>query len=492
MATLLHHLLEATAARLPRKEAVVDRDRRLDYAAFLAASSSCAGALREKGLERGDRALIFLDKSFEEAAAVFGVSRAGGVFVPVHGILKPPQVAHIANDSGARLLVTTAARWKTLEPLLGGTVRPLLADGGFPPRPLGPPASGALGDLAAILYTSGSTGRPKGVMLSHGNLLAGSRIVCSYLGLREDERILSVLPFGFDYGLNQLVTAVEKGATAVLLSFRFGDEVVRAMEEERITGLAGVPTLWAVLAGAAPSLPKARLPHLRYLTNSGGAVPSETLRRIRELLPHARFFLMYGLTEAFRSTYLDPAEIDRRPGSIGKAIPETLILVLNDRGEPCRPGETGTLVHRGPTVALGYWGRPEDTARVFRKEGVWSGDLVRADADGFLYFAGRGDAMIKSSGYRISPSEVEEVLLASGRLAAAAAIGLPDAAAGERVHAVAVAAAGAPRDPLPILARCAAELPPHMVPREIEFVDELPLSPNGKVDYRRLKAERSG
>jgi len=244
-------------------------------------------------------------------------------------------------------------------------------------------------------------------------------------------------------------------------------------------------------AQAAPSLPKTPLPGLRYLTNSGGAVPAETLGRIRALLPQARFFLMYGLTEAFRSTYLDPAEIDRRAGSIGKAIPETEILVLDANGRRCPPGAVGTLVHRGPTVALGYWNRPEETARVFREEGVWSGDLVRMDEDGYLWFAGRDDAMIKSSGYRISPTEVEEVLMASGRLASVAVIGVPDAAAGERVHAVAVAAAGAPRDPEPILARAAAELPAFMVPREIEYVDALPETPNGKVDYKRLKAERT-
>jgi acyl-CoA ligase (AMP-forming) (exosortase A-associated) len=517
VAHLLHHLLDATAVRLASKEAVVDRERRFDYLELLAAASTCAGVLRERGLERRDRVAIFLDKSFEECAAIFGVSRAGGVFVPVNALLKPAQVAHIVNDCQVRFLVTSGLRWKMLEealaaaPSLEGVllvddargakdprILPRFLD---EPRPPGPPSSCIGEDLAAILYTSGSTGKPKGVMLSHRNLLAGSRIVCTYLGIREEERILSVLPFSFDYGLNQLVTSVEKGATVVLLTFRFGDEIVRAMAKERVTGLAGVPTVWALLAGAAPSLPKTPLDHLRYLTNSGGAVPTETVRRIRSLLPHVDFFLMYGLTEAFRSTYLPPSEIDRRPGSMGKAIPETDIFVVNERGERCRPGEVGILVHRGPTVSLGYWGRPEDTARVLRpnplvaaNEGVdvvcYSGDLVRMDEDGYLYFVGRNDAMIKSSGYRISPTEVEEVLMASGRLASVAVIGLPDPALGERVHAVAVAAAGAPRDPEPILARCAAQLPAHMVPREIEYVDELPRSPNGKVDYKLLKAQR--
>jgi len=517
VAYLLHHLLEETAGRLPRKEAVVDKERRFDYAELLAAASTCAGILHEAGLARRDRVAIFLEKSFEEAASILGVSRAGGVFVPVNALLKPPQVAHIVNDCGVKVLITSGLRWKMLEEELRSapslervflvddprfTADPRVVARVFDePRPPGPPSPCIGEDLAAILYTSGSTGRPKGVMLSHKNLLAGSRIVSTYLSIREEERILSVLPFSFDYGLNQLVTSVGKGATVVLLTFRFGDEIVRAMAKERVTALAGVPTVWALLVGASPSLPKTPLPHLRYLTNSGGAVPTETLRRIRSLLPHVDFFLMYGLTEAFRSTYLPPKEIDRRPGSMGKAIPETEILVVNEKGERCRPGEVGILLHRGPTVSLGYWGRPEDTARVLRpnpllppSEGAdvvcYSGDLVRMDEEGYLYFVGRGDAMIKSSGYRISPSEVEEVLMASGLLASVAVIGLPDPAVGERVHAVAVAAAGAARDPEPILARCATDLPAHMVPREIEYVDELPRSPNGKVDYKLLKSQR--
>jgi acyl-CoA ligase (AMP-forming) (exosortase A-associated) len=515
---LLHHLLEATAARVPGKEAVVDKERRFDYAELLAAASTCAGMLRDFGLARGDRVATFLDKSFEEAASILGASRAGGVFVPVNSLLKPPQVAHILNDCGVKVLITSGLRWKMVEEALKDAPsleRVLLVDDPREskdprlvarlfdePRPPGPPSSSIGEDLAAILYTSGSTGKPKGVMLSHRNLLAGSRIVTTYLGIREEERILSVLPFSFDYGLNQLVTAVDKGATVVLLTFRFGDEVVRALSKEKITGLAGVPTVWALLAGAAPSLPKTELPHLRYLTNSGGAVPTETVKKIRTLLPHVDFFLMYGLTEAFRSTYLPPSEIDKRPGSMGKAIPETEILVVNERNERCRPGETGILIHRGPTVSLGYWGRPEDTARVLRLNPLvppnqgqdvvcWSGDLVRMDEEGYLYFVGRGDAMIKSSGYRISPSEVEEVLMASGLLASVAVIGVPDPNVGERVHAVAVAAHGAARDPEPILARSSRDLPAHMVPREIEYVDELPRSPNGKVDYKLLKAQRT-
>jgi acyl-CoA synthetase (AMP-forming)/AMP-acid ligase II len=289
----------------------------------------------------------------------------------------------------------------------------------------------------------------------------------------------------------------------VLLSFHFGDQIVKAMAAERITGLAGVPTIWAVLTSAAPSLARTALPALRYLTNSGGAVPTETVKRIRQVLPHVQLFLMYGLTEAFRSTYLPPSEVDRRPTSMGKAIPETEIFLVDPAtGRRCGPGGQGILVHRGPTVSLGYWNRPDATAEALRlhpllgeHEGAdtvcYSGDLVRMDEEGFFYFVGRNDAMIKSAGFRISPSEVEEVLMATGQLAQAAVIGLFDAVVGERVHAVVVPEAGTSGDRDALMARCVKDLPLHMLPRDIEFVSELPRSPNGKVDYKRLKAERS-
>jgi acyl-CoA ligase (AMP-forming) (exosortase A-associated) len=512
---LLHHLLENAAAARPDHEAVVDRDRRLDYEGFLAAAGTCAAVLREHGLERRDRTAVFLDKSLEECTAIFGISRAGGVFVPVNALLRARQVAHILNDCGVRFLITNAQRLALLQevlPEIGSLEAVLLVDGGegarvFPnafdlPRAAPDALPGLVGEeLAAILYTSGSTGHPKGVMLSHRNLLAGSRIVCEYLRIGLDERILSVLPFSFDVGLNQLITAVEKAATTILLTFRFGDEIVRAIRNESATALAGVPTVWAVLAGAAPSFRKEKLETLRYFTNTGGPVPTETLRKIRQAQPHVDFYLMYGLTEAFRSTYLPPEQIDERPTSMGKAIPETEIFLVGEDGRPCGPGEEGILVHRGPTVSLGYWNRPDDTARVLRPhpfvpaaEGgelvCYSGDKVRMDEEGYFYFVGRADAMIKSSGFRISPSEVEEVLMSSGVLAQAAVIGLPDPAIGERVHAICVVTEGKETDAATLLAHCATELPQHMLPREVEFVPELPRSPNGKVDYKGLKAAR--
>lgn len=501
---LLHHLLVRAALGAADKEAVVDKDRRFSFTQFSAAAQTCAAALAERGVTRRDRVAIWLDKSFEEAASIFGISMADGVFVPINSLLRPAQVRHIVSDCDVKVIITTPERAESLRQTEGPLPHILIAAELYAESRAFTPRNTAVGeDLAAILYTSGSTGRPKGVMLSHRNLLAGSRIVSTYLELSAEERILSVLPFSFDYGLNQLITVVDQAATIVLLTFRFGDEIVRAIANERCTGLAGVPTVWAVLTQAAPSLTRTALPTLRYLTNSGGAVPSETVKRLREVLPQSKLFLMYGLTEAFRSTYLPPSELDRRPTSIGKAIPETEIFLIDPHTlTRCAPGETGILVHRGPTVSLGYWNRPEDTANALRRnpligehEGAdvlcWSGDLVRSDDEGFLYFIGRNDAMIKSAGYRISPTEVEEVLMATGRLQQAAVIGLPDAIVGERVHAIVVMSPGQEADKAPLLQACTKELPAHMHPRDIEFVTELPRSPNGKVDYKRLRAERA-
>ena len=287
----------------------------------------------------------------------------------------------------------------------------------------------------------------------------------------------------------------------VLLTFRFGDEIVRAIRDHGCTGVAGVPTVWSILTRAAPLLPKTPLPSLRYITNSGGAVPSATTARLRELLPDTSIYLMYGLTEAFRSTYLPPDQVDHRPTSIGKAIPECEVFAVTADGRRAKPGEPGILVHRGPTVSLGYWKRPDDTARVLRPNPLvasacgadivcYSGDLVVQDDDGFFYFVGRDDAMIKSSGYRISPTEVEEVLMATGGFRQIAVIGLPDPLIGQRVHAVAVAR-GEPIDVRGALTAASEKLAAFMLPRDIELVSELPVTPNGKVDYKALVAERA-
>lgn len=523
MDVLIHHMLQASARRQPDKEALVHGDQRLSYSELLRRVAGLAAGLREAGLERLDRVGIYLEPSVPQVVSIFGAALAGGVYVPINHQLFPDQVGHIVNDAGMTVLITTPARLATLDGVLATatSLRFVVLVGEMPAEtgalsryafdemcatiPPSPWAEETISkDLAAILYTSGSTGKPKGVMLSHANVVAGASIVSTYLGITERERILAILPFSFDAGMNQMTTSIQQGGTLVLMTFTFAREIVQMLRKERITGLAGVPTLWNLLAQQNSTLTRQPLPDLRYITNTGGAMPQTTLAALRAALPTTRVVLMYGLTEAFRSTYLPPEELDRRPGSMGRAIPDTEILVLTEEGQRCKPGEIGELVHRGPTVSLGYWNRPEDTARVLRPNPLlpaamgqcelvcYSGDLVKMDEDGFLYFVGRRDTMIKSSGFRISSTEVEEVLYRSGQVSAAAVIGVPDDILGQAIKAFVVPRDGVSIDEERLIKFCGDHLPRYMVPKLIEVLDEMPKTSSGKVDYPALRRREQG
>ena len=518
MDSLIHHMLRTSALRQSEKEALVHGEQRLTYDDVARQTASLAQGLRSAGLRRGDRIGIYLDASVPQVLSIFGISEAGGVFVPINGVLFPDQVAHIAKDCKMKGLITSKGKLPSLLPILETipsleflVVTGLEESPTVPCRLLPfeslcglaptqePPEQSISKDLGAILYTSGSTGKPKGVMLSHANVMAGASIVSTYLGITQSDRILAALPFSFDAGLNQLMTAFQQGGTCVLINFVFAREIVQALLKERITGLAGVPTLWSLLAQSNSTLHKQPLPHLRYITNTGGHMPQTVLGVLRKTLPTTKIVLMYGLTEAFRSTYLPPEELDRRPTSMGKAIPDTEILVIGEDGTLCKPGEVGELVHRGPTVSMGYWGRPEDTDRVLRPNPLlpselgdcekvcYSGDLVKKDEDGFLYYVGRRDAMIKSSGFRISPTEVEEVLFSTGKLRGAAVIGIPDAILGQAIKAFVVARDGETLEPDALIAYCGQKLPRYMVPKLVEILTELPKTSSGKVDYPALR-----
>lgn len=515
---LLHHMLRTSARQYPLKEALVHGEQRLTYRQFMDCVETLAEGLRQAGIQRGDRVGICLEACVPQVISIFAVSRAGGVFVPINSELFPEQVGHIVRDCAMKALIASGDRFGELREILDSieTLHFVVATGEFssessrltgysfnallerePPANL--PDVAVSKDLAAILYTSGSTGKPKGVMLSHFNITAGATIVSTYLGITHRERILAALPFSFDAGLNQLTTAIQQGGTIVLIKFMFGREVVQKLMDEQITGLAGVPTLWSLLSQPNSGLHKHKLPHLRYITNTGGAMPQAVLKVLRELLPTTSVFLMYGLTEAFRSTYLPPEELDLRPTSMGKAIPDTEILVVNEHGRKCKPGEVGELVHRGPTVSMGYWGNPEATARVLRPHPLvppelgdqervcYSGDLVRKDEEGFLYYVGRRDTMIKCSGHRISPTEVEEVLFQSGQVRQAAVIGVPDEVMGQVIKAFVVPRDGIQVEIAKLLAYCGEKVPRYMVPRNVDVLDELPKTTSGKVDYPALR-----
>lgn len=515
---LLHHTLRTSTQRFPAKEAVVHDTNRLTYQELQDQVEAFATGLRSLGVTRGDRVGIYLEPSAAQVISIYAISRAGAVFVPISADLFPEQVAHIIRDCRMKALITTNPRLTALGAALNSTssLEFIVVSGNSvaPKIPLpiyafealikvtaedGRPDAAISKDLAAILYTSGSTGKPKGVMLSHANVIAGASIVSDYLGITESDRILAALPFSFDAGLNQLTTAIQQGGTAVLIKFVFGRDIVQKLISERITGLAGVPTLWSLLAQPSSGLQKERPEHLRYITNTGGAMPQTVLKTLRELLPDTKIFLMYGLTEAFRSTYLPPEQLERRPTSMGRAIPDTEILVVNERGEECKPGEIGELVHRGPTVSMGYWGNEEATNKVLRPNPLasselgaqervcYSGDLVRKDEDGFLYFVGRRDTMIKCSGHRISPTEVEEVLFQSGQIRQAAVIGIPDDVMGQVIKAFVVPRNEIHLEVSKLLAYCSERVPRYMVPRHVDVLEELPKTSSGKVDYPALK-----
>ncbi len=535
-AHLLHELLRVAAQRNPDALALTEGGRTLTYGELASQVERAAAGLLHLGLQRGQRVGIWLEKRVEGVVASFAAPQAGGVMVPINPLLKPEQVGHILRDCDVAVLLTSPERVPLLGPVLQacpalhavvltpsiGLDPTAAASGSLAPEAAAqvphhmaavawpqlldqPPRPGHRvidTDMLAILYTSGSTGRPKGVVLSHRNMVAGAKSVSSYLENRAGDVILAALPLSFDAGFSQLTTAFHTGARVVLLNYLMPRDVLRTMEREKVTGLTAVPPLYIQLAGM--EWPASINTHLRYFANTGGRMPRDTLQALRTRVPAAKPFLMYGLTEAFRSTYLPPEEVDRRPDSIGKAIPNAEILVLREDGTECAPDEPGELVHRGALVGLGYWGDPEKTAERYkplpvgvggRESGlvlpemaVFSGDTVRRDAEGFLYFIGRRDEMIKTSGYRVSPTEVEEVLYATQLVGECAAFGVDHPVMGQAIEIVATPPAGAVDVDVPaLMAQCKQRMPAYMVPAKVHvYPGPLPRNPNGKIDRKSL------
>ena len=521
--TLLHHLPIASANRTPDSVALSHGNESLRYADLARGIEQFAHNLLTIGLPRTARVAVYLEKCPKMVIACFGTAAAGCVFVPINPLLKPGQVAHILKDCQAQCLVTSRQRLSLLTHELAdcSSLRTVIVDEGYsdtapvlPFSVLPWQAMSDIGttplhrvidmDMVAILYTSGSTGKPKGVVLSHRNMVAGAKSVASYLENHADDTLLAALPLSFDAGFSQLTTAFHVGARTVLLNYLLPRDVIKALEREKVTGLTAVPPLYIQLTQL--SWPEGITDHLRYFANTGGRMPKETLDTLRQRLPRSKPFLMYGLTEAFRSTFLPPSEVDRRPDSIGKAIPNAEVLVLRDDGTPCAPNEPGELVHRGALVGMGYWNDPEKTAERYkplpvsaasREAGlalpeiaVFSGDTVRMDDDGFLYFIGRRDEMIKTSGYRVSPSEVEEILYATKRVGECVAFGIDDKRLGQIIQVIATPPAGEVLDVENLLSECKTRMPAYMVPTGIEVREApLPRNPNGKIDRRTLSIE---
>jgi len=499
------------------KEALVYRDRRLTYTELDQVVDQSASLLLDNGLLKNDRCAVYMEKSIEEAVSLLGINRAGGIFIDVNHLHKKDQLLHILQDSGARYLFTTCQRLSQLgnvkehcphlETIIvhGKGTCPGLEGINIVYREdasgcgSGLPQNGPFieNDIAAIIYTSGSTGKPKGVVLSHRNLIAGAESVSSYLKNTKDDRILSVLPFSFDYGLNQLTTSIYTGATCVLINYLVLNDIFKAMKMEYITGLGLIPPLWLQLLQKEWDYQD--FPAWRYLTNTGGRMPETAIRELRKRLPHTNIFLMYGLTEAFRGTYLHPDQVDTRPDSIGKAIPNAEILILNKDGRLCKPFEKGELVQRGAHVARGYWNDPQKTVQMFKphpftlpqlqieENVVYSGDTVYQDEDGFLYYEGRTDELIKTSGYRVSPTEIEEVIYKTGKVKHAAVFGVPDDITGQVPVATISLKEKMVMAEDEVIQWCRNTLPNYMVPKQVVIFDELPLNQNGKLDRQKIK-----
>jgi acyl-CoA ligase (AMP-forming) (exosortase A-associated) len=519
----LHDLLYNSVERDPQKAAVVDGDAQYTYEDLERKSSALGAALADAGVKKGDRVGVFMEKSWEAVVAMLAASRIGAAYVNVNPLFKAPQVEYLAGDCDIKVMVGDTPKLEGLQPKTLETafhrgakpegqaarsyvdvVEALDGDGLEEDRKV------SESDLGTILYTSGSTGMPKGVATSQRNVVVGAQIVSTYLENTPEDRILSALPLNFDAGMSQFTTSLRAGATLYLLRSRLPGDLLKALRRHEITGVTGVPPLWALLIRGARSIRENPLAHLRYLANTGGRIPQANLDELRDLLEPAgtRIFLMYGLTEAFRSTYLSPEEIHRsspeRGWCIGKAIPNSDVYVVNEERRECAPDEVGELIHRGPTVAMGYWGNEEATRKAYRpnplappelldvERVVYSGDLAKRDEEGYLYLLGRNDAMIKNQGYRLSPEEVENLLLGSGLVHEACAFGVENPAVGQDVIAVISLRNGGEEGAVDsIKEHVIKNGPPYMVPKEILVRDELPKTGSGKIDRKGISSAYS-
>ncbi|SCZ55983.1 class I adenylate-forming enzyme family protein [Thiohalomonas denitrificans] len=506
---LVHDALVLSSSRSPEKVAVIADSVPHSYRELWDSARRLAGTLQSRGVRPGDRVLLWLENGWAAAVSIYAVWIAGGVLAVINPQTKPDKFLFIAKDSQATALIGEA---KLVESL--GDATTAVASLGYtavsgesahferieniiddPASPLIEPQPVIATDLAALIYTSGSTGEPKGVMQNHQSMVFASTSIIEYLRLSKSDRVLCVLPLAFDYGLYQLLMSVQLGATLILeRSFVFPGQVLARLEKERATVFPGVPTLFANLIDGYRRNGKT-FPFVQRVTNTAAALPEGFIAGLQEVFPKALVFSMYGLTECKRATWLDPEQLSLRPGSVGKAIPGTEAFVLRDDGSRAEPGETGILHVRGPHVMLGYWRRPEQTARMLRP-GYWPGermlctqDLFRSDEHGFLYFVGRSDDVIKSRGEKVSPVEVERALCRIEGVHQAAVLGVEDPILGQAIWAFVEPDGTNEITSAHLKAGCSERLEPFMVPKRFEIMDQLPRTANGKVDKQHLSAE---
>jgi amino acid adenylation domain-containing protein len=507
---LLHDYLIQSAARLPDKVALVSMGQRLTYAEIDARSNALANTLVARGVTRGDRVMIFADNTPETVVSFWAALKANAVAVIINPLTKADKLEYLLGDCRPAAFISDAHIAGVFTAPLGRSphVKVAIISGksvGDDPRFLAfedalrgdrsaPPTERNVDvDLAAIVYTSGSTGEPKGVMLTHRNMLTAATSITTYLENTEDDVILGVLPLAFDYGLYQMIMAFRMGARLVLeRSFAFPGQVLALMVQEKVTGFPGVPTIYATIAGLK-SIKQYDLSAIRYVTNTAAALPVKHILMLRELFPQARVYSMYGLTECKRCTYLPYKDIDRKPESVGVAIPNTELWIVDEEGNKLGPNQVGQLVIRGATVMKGYWEKPEATARKLKpgpipgEQVLWTGDYCRLDDEGYLYFVARMDDVIKSRGEKVPPKEVENALMNVAGVREAAVIGVPDELLGQAVKAFVVLDPGASLTERDLQKECQKRLEGFMVPKLIEIVPELPKTTTGKIKKTDLR-----
>ena len=510
---LLHRFLDESAGRHPEKVALVTGERRWTYGELVSMADSLARALREAGVGKGDRVVVHLGNSVEAVVSIYGILKTGGAFVMLHPTTKEDKLIHIVRDCGASGLISKGCQCllNRVQQASGSLTSVVTVNGkkcgcstesgGYKQqlwRDLVKDGKDGTGirsidvDLASLIYTSGSTGTPKGVMMTHRNMVAAVRSITEYVGNVPDDIIINVLPLSFDYGLYQVLMSVAVGTTLVLeKGFTYPYALVQRVVEEKVTGLPGIPTIFAILLKMEGLNPEV-FDGVRYVTNTAAALPTNHIEGLVRLFRRARIFSMYGLTECKRVAYLPPDQLLRKPKSVGRAMPNLETFIVDEAGQELGPYEVGELVVRGATVMLGYWGMPRETAEILR-EGrypgervLYTGDLFYTDEDGYLYFVGRKDDIIKSRGEKVSPREVEDVLCQHDGVAEAGVVGVPDPVLGQAIKAVVVSRPGRSLTAKELKLWCARHLEDYMVPQIVEFRQEMPKSANGKIRRKAL------
>jgi amino acid adenylation domain-containing protein len=512
--TLVHEFLRFSTEKYPDKEALICGDQRYTYRELNTLSDNMAQNLINHGLQRHERVIVFLDNSAETVIALFAILKAGAAFVIVNGALKAAKLSYIARDSGSTFLISHSSKLKVVAEAnrdipedcqlvwIGAQNKldeELQAKSLFwddllisPQAQLSYPRI-IDSDLATLIYTSGSTGDPKGVISSHHNMISAARSIIQYIENRPEDIIIDTLPLSFDYGLYQVIMSVLFGGTVVIeQSFMFPIKILQTIEKEKVTGFPIVPTIVAFLLNM-PSFATFNLSSLKYMSNTGSALPVNHIQKLKELFPQVRMYSMYGLTECKRVSYLPPEDLEKKPGSVGIPMPNCEVFIVDEDGHELPAGENGELVIRGSNVMRGYWNSPELTAKTYSKgklpgeKLLYSGDIFKKDEDGYLYFVGRKDDLIKTKGERVSPKEIENILCHHSSVADAAVIGVPDEILGSAIKAFVVPKSQNSLSEKDILKHCKENMEIFMVPKYVTFIDELPKTPNGKIDKKFLK-----